>query len=56
MSMYFDSMQMHVEEFLIDQVEDFDDNHLFEQPKSLFERRNSSNRKKTNLNDGFNSI
>ena len=33
MSMYFDSMQMHEEEFLINQEGDFDDNRSFERPK-----------------------
>ena len=28
MSMSFDSMQMHEEEFSINQIEDFDDNHF----------------------------
>lgn len=43
MSMYFDSMQMHEEEFLIIQVEDFDGNHSFEQPKfsmEILEKKN----------------
>lgn len=31
--MYFDSMQMHEEEFSINPEEDFDDNHWFVRPK-----------------------
>lgn len=48
MAIYFDSMQMHEEEFWMNQAEDSDDNHSFEQPK-IFDQS-------TNLNDGFNSI
>lgn len=54
-SMYFDSMQMHVKESLINPGEDFDGNHWFVRPKSM-EIPNDRMSEYTNLNDCFDSI